>query len=372
MKILLDAYFDNNFGDDLFIDTLLGRYPQARFYVFWKKAHPQVLERARRFQNLIIMPGNCELQWMLRFDGYIMIGGDVLPDGIDYSERVAWMSHVKGNGGFVAMLGFSLYKTYGEKTRTDLHTMAMLADAIVIRDHYSAKRFQGLVPDVAVVESTDMAFAREYGNLEEKNGIWSAVVEDAIVKADENGNYAIPDVVPGRYYIKFTYGNGETKYKDLSGNKISIGTKIKGNDSSINTDLYKSTILTGPVVGANADNEKTWFLNEIDKNNIKDFVQDIKNYYIENSRNDYILKSCNLSIDEIIHNTFTRDKYHIDNEDDKLHSEVESYIAMLIAEKYYRYFWKGNLENYLNEILENYSDDELKDLIEYIIYEDRE
>lgn len=104
------------------------------------------------------------------------------------------------------------------------------------------------------------------GNLEEKNGIWSAVVEDAIVKADENGNYAIPDVVPGRYYLKFTYGNGETKYKDLSGNKISIGTKIKGNDSSINTDLYKSTILTGPVVGANADNEKTWFLNEIDKN----------------------------------------------------------------------------------------------------------
>lgn len=113
-------------------------------------------------------------------------------------------------------------------------------------------------------------------------------------------------------------------------------------------------------------------LNEQDKNNIKDFVQDIKNYYIENSRNDYILKSCNLSIDEIICNTFTRDKYHIDNEDDKLHSEVESYIAMLIAEKYYRYFWKENLENYLNEILENYSDDELKDLIEYIIYEDRE
>ena len=93
-------------------------------------------------------------------------------------------------------------------------------------------------------------------------------------------------------------------------------------------------------------------LNEQDKNNIKDFVQDIKNDYIENSRNDYILKSCNLSIDEIIYNTFTRDKYHIDSEDDKLYSEVESYIAMLIADKYYRYFWKENLENYLNEILE--------------------
>lgn len=97
-------------------------------------------------------------------------------------------------------------------------------------------------------------------------------------------------------------------------------------------------------------------LNEQDKNNIKDFVQDIKNDYI------------NLSIDEIICNTFTRDKY----EDDQLYSEVESYIAMLIADKYYRYFWKENLENNLNEILENCSDDELKDIIEYIIYKEEQ
>ncbi|MBQ8608747.1 MAG: hypothetical protein IJ414_01205 [Campylobacter sp.] len=111
-------------------------------------------------------------------------------------------------------------------------------------------------------------------------------------------------------------------------------------------------------------------LNEQDKNNIKYFVQDIKNEYIENSRNDYILKSCNLSIDEIICNIFTRDKYH--SEDDEFYSEVESYIAMLIADKYYRYFWQENLENNLNEILENYSDDELKDIIEYIIYEEEQ
>lgn len=114
-------------------------------------------------------------------------------------------------------------------------------------------------------------------------------------------------------------------------------------------------------------------LNEKDKNDIKDFVQDTKNDYIENSRNDYILKSYNLSIDEIICNTFTRDKYHIDNEDDdEFHSRVESYIAMLIADKYYRYFWQENLENYLNEILDNYSNDELKDIIEYIIYEEEQ
>ena len=103
--------------------------------------------------------------------------------------------------------------------------------------------------------------------------------------------------------------------------------------------------------------------NDEEKESIKNNLKDILD---EN-----ILKSYNLNIEEIISNTFTRDKYDIDHGDDKLY-DVEEYIAMLIADKYYRYFWQENLENNLNEILENYSDDKLKDIIEYIIYEDRE
>ena len=132
------------------------------------------------------------------------------------------------------------------------------------------------------------------GKLEEKDGIWSAIVKDAIVKANENGEYTIPDVVPGRYYLKFTYGNGETKYKDMNNNKISIGTKIKGHDNSINTSQYKSTIMTGGVVNANSSNEKTWFLDEIDKNDsiasdvditINNITKDIKSRFDENNKN---------------------------------------------------------------------------------------
>jgi len=159
MRILLDAYFDNNFGDDLFADILLKRYPDALFYAFWKNTPESVLGRAARFRNLVILPGGCAMQESWPFDAFVMIGGDVLPDGVDYSERIARMKHVKECGGFVAMLGFSLYKEYGEKTARDLKTMAELADAIVIRDHYSAERFKALVPGAKVVEATDMVFA---------------------------------------------------------------------------------------------------------------------------------------------------------------------------------------------------------------------
>ena len=163
MRIFLDAYFDNNFGDDLFIDLLLKRYPDVLFYTFWKKTPQNVVNRASRFSNLVILPGDCMMQTNWNYDAYVMIGGDVLPDGVDYSERICRMKHVKECGGFVALLGFSLYEKYGEKTIADLQVMAKIADAIVIRDKVSAERFKTLVPDAQVTEATDMVFTTEFG-----------------------------------------------------------------------------------------------------------------------------------------------------------------------------------------------------------------
>ena len=97
------------------------------------------------------------------------------------------------------------------------------------------------------------------------DGIWTATSRDAIVKVKDDGSYEIPDVVPGRYYLKFTYGNGETEYTDLNGNKIKIESKIKGQEDPIKSYLYKSTIITGAAYDANSENEKTWFLKSIDE-----------------------------------------------------------------------------------------------------------
>ena len=163
MRILLDAYFDNNFGDDLFIDLLLKRYPNALFYTFWKDTPQSVLDRASEFSNLVILPRGCEMQKSWNYDAYIMIGGDVLPSGIDYSERISCMRNVKACGGYVAMLGFSLYEEYEEKTIRDLREMAGIADVIVIRDKISANRFKELVPGADVTEATDMVFTADFG-----------------------------------------------------------------------------------------------------------------------------------------------------------------------------------------------------------------
>lgn len=170
MKIILDAFFDNNFGDDFFISTILARYPQAEFYVFWNRVHPAVMQRAGALGNLKILPGNCMIMDEIRFDGYVLIGGDVFLDWGDYSRRIAYMRAVKKQGGFVALQGFNLYEEYCEKTIEDLRTMMQLADVIVPRDRATVERLQMLVPDVEVVASTDMAFTArfDYSKTEER------------------------------------------------------------------------------------------------------------------------------------------------------------------------------------------------------------
>ena len=162
MKIILDAFFDNNFGDDFFISTILSRYPDAEFYVFWNRVHPAVLQRAADFGNLKILPANCMIIDEMRFDGYILIGGDVFLNWADFSRRITCMQSVKRQGGFVALQGFNLYEDYCEKTVEDLRTMMHLADVIVPRDRASVERLQKLVPDVEVVASTDMAFTARF------------------------------------------------------------------------------------------------------------------------------------------------------------------------------------------------------------------
>lgn len=162
MRIVLDAYFDNNFGDDYFISTILKRYPNDIFYSVVNNKVAAVWEKISAFPNLVMLPANCELVAGGYFDGYIMVGGDVLPDGVDYSFRMNVMRNVKQCGGFVAMLGFSMYRTYGAKTQEDLKTMASLADVIVARDKFSAERFCTLVPGAKVTASTDMAFTGAY------------------------------------------------------------------------------------------------------------------------------------------------------------------------------------------------------------------
>ena len=57
---------------------------------------------------------------------------------------------------------------------------------------------------------------------------------------DTNGRYEFVGVVPGEYYVRFTYGNGEQKIYDTNGEEVK---NDDGTQKSIYSNGYKSTIV---------------------------------------------------------------------------------------------------------------------------------
>lgn len=74
-KYVVDAYFSNNFGDDLFLEILVKRYPEARFYFITNsegniinfKRNPRIKRTSRKEV----------IKSAKSFDAYIMIGGSM-------------------------------------------------------------------------------------------------------------------------------------------------------------------------------------------------------------------------------------------------------------------------------------------------------
>ena len=85
-----------------------------------------------------------------------------------------------------------------------------------------------------------------------KNGENKKIEEkivDAIVTTNSEGEYRLEGVVPGRYYLRFIYGNGDYRVTNLKGEEVEKGhlsTKLEGKE--INAKEYKSTIIKSSIV----------------------------------------------------------------------------------------------------------------------------
>lgn len=160
MKIFLEAFVDNNFGDNLFVHILTSRYPEYTFYMVEKEAYAKsyrVLEE--QIPNLIVQKEEAAL--LEEVDGMFIVGGDMFGNGGDYSELIRQVYTVKKRGGVVAFLGMSLFREYSKKTWLDLMVMFSYADIIVVREETTYKQLKSKFPWIPVVEATDLAFTAD-------------------------------------------------------------------------------------------------------------------------------------------------------------------------------------------------------------------
>ena len=162
MNILLDAFYDLNYGDDIFIETVTGLFPGCKFYSFLEHYPEKVIDWANKIPNLYLLP-ECDMFLEKNmFDAYMCVGGDVFPDNGDFKKRKKYVQAVKQVHGTVIFWGFSLFHSYSEQTRKDIAEMMGKADIIAPRDERSAQLLRQLLPEKEICPIADLAFLSQW------------------------------------------------------------------------------------------------------------------------------------------------------------------------------------------------------------------
>ncbi|MBR1930197.1 MAG: polysaccharide pyruvyl transferase family protein [Lachnospiraceae bacterium] len=189
MNILLDAYYDENYGDDIFIETITGMFSSCKFYSFLEYYPQEVRDWAQQIPNLYLLPESDVFLQKNLFDAYICVGGDIFPDKGDYTKRKAYVQSVKQGNGKVAFLGFNLFHEYSEGTRCELVALMQDADIIAPRDERSAELLRQMLPAKEIRAMADLAFLSHWDKKEEQETKNAHILGISVRKpnyADEN------------------------------------------------------------------------------------------------------------------------------------------------------------------------------------------
>ena len=169
MNIFLEVFVDTNFGDDLFIHTVVARYPEHTFYMLEKAGFEESYRLLSvREQNIRLVKTD-ELQQALRkMQGMLIVGGDMLFNGSVYLKLIRNIRTIKKQGGFVAFLGLSLFPEYCLRSRIALRWMFSKADYMVVREQSTLTQIKALAPNANVRSAADMAFATDVSEVKKK------------------------------------------------------------------------------------------------------------------------------------------------------------------------------------------------------------
>jgi colanic acid/amylovoran biosynthesis protein len=169
MRIAVDAYFNNNLGDDLFLDILVDRYGEAEFHFLLNdqssakafKANSRVNYKSRKEVLLNIS----------KYDAYIMIGGSMFQEPENWKKQ--WRIFditVKsfkffGKSTFVLGSNFGPIKT-NEYKQKYVSTFKKLTN-MTVRDKYSYNQLENqgisltLHPDIVLSRKSKKNFTKD-------------------------------------------------------------------------------------------------------------------------------------------------------------------------------------------------------------------
>lgn len=160
MNILLEAYLERNFGDDLFVTLLTMHYKEHTFFLIDNQARGLTVTDCEGVDIQSISEESAH-QRIADFDAYVLVGGDFYSPYSEYGGRMYRAEKVKENGGSVIILGASLYSDYPQERLEIVHGFFEVADLITFRDSTSYNQCRKLMPNARAFLSSDMIFTME-------------------------------------------------------------------------------------------------------------------------------------------------------------------------------------------------------------------
>ena len=158
MKIFLEAFVDTNFGDNLFVHTIVNRYSKHEFYMIPNSGYEESYNKLLLHEkNIRLVELEQEEAVLKEIDGIIIVGGDMFWDYGDYTTIIRRIGAVKKNQGWLAILGISLFENYSVVTTETLKEIFLLADHIVVRDKQSFAQVKRIAKEANATLAADMA-----------------------------------------------------------------------------------------------------------------------------------------------------------------------------------------------------------------------
>ena len=163
-KLFLYAYDRRNLGDDLFVEHITRRYPDAQFYIWsgveneatygsipnLKRVGPdsRVVRLLRKLRPSLVARYRAWLE--NRCDAVAYIGGSIFMEYPNWEEICTWWEYeAKNRPFFVLGANFGPYHT--EAYREKMEAIFRDCRDVCFRDQYSAELFPGVVryaPDI--------------------------------------------------------------------------------------------------------------------------------------------------------------------------------------------------------------------------------
>lgn len=153
-KVFLYAYDKVNFGDDLFIRTIVNRYPNIQFFLWSDKLNQSVF---KDYKNLKVIDKESKFNYFLKkirpslsaryqeeikkkCDAIIYIGGSIFMEYPSWKNIANWWKYQNNHYKFYVLgANFGPYKT--EEYKDTMNNIFKDLEDICFRDKYSYKLF---------------------------------------------------------------------------------------------------------------------------------------------------------------------------------------------------------------------------------------